>query len=431
MKIGILGYGKEGKSAEQYFSKRGDQIEIFDNFTSTELTSQDFSKFDLILRSPSVHPQPGFSSMTRYFFDYCPCPIIGITGTKGKGTTCSLITDLLKNLHHDVHLVGNIGHPALDSLDQLTTNSIVVYEMSSFQLWDLEKSPHIAVILSIEPDHLNVHDNFEDYRQAKANICKYQSPSDFCIYYQNNSDSCKIASTSSAQKLPYPTTDRTILDEILNHLAIPGRHNRDNAEAALLAVASFYDLSLSEFISQYHNIIIHTLENFRGLPHRLEFLRELDGVKYYDDNFCTNISSLEVALKAFPDQNIILIAGGRDKTNNQDLADIISLIKTRTTKTILIGESGHEIAKILTNTQISSISDADLAHLLTNTTNNHFFLASSLSQALNLAQNLTEDLATNSKPTIVLMSPAAASFDMFESVYDRGAQFQKLVRELH
>ena len=176
MKIGILGYGKEGKSAEKYFKTKTNEIEIIDNFTTEELQQKDFSQFDLILRSPSVHPQSNFSSMTKYFFDHCPCPIIGVTGTKGKGTTCSIITDLLKNLDKNVYLIGNIGNPALDILDQLGTNDIVVYEMSSFQLWDLHKSPHIAVILGIEPDHLNVHDNYTDYINAKANIAKHQSP---------------------------------------------------------------------------------------------------------------------------------------------------------------------------------------------------------------------------------------------------------------
>lgn len=428
MKIGILGYGKEGKSAAQYFQEHGDTVEIFDHFTDAELDSRDFSQFDLILRSPSVHPRPAFSSMTRYFFDYCPCPIIGVTGTKGKGTTCSLITSLLQHLGQDVHLVGNIGNPALDVLDQLTPDSVVVYEMSSFQLWDLEKSPHIAVILGIEPDHLNVHDSFEDYIQAKANICRHQSANDICIYYQNNPDSCKIAATSPAQKLPYPSTDRAKLGPLLDHLAIPGQHNRDNAEAALLAVASYYNMSLPDFTEKYHDLIVQTFENFRGLPHRLQFLRELGGVKYYDDNFCTNVSSLQVALQAFPKQDIVLIAGGRDKTNNQDLPEIINLLQNYTAKTILIGESGHDIARILTNTQAS---DDDLTDLLAKTTHNRFFLASDLAQATKLAKNLANQLhAASSQPTVVLMSPAAASFDMFENVYDRGAQFQQLVQEL-
>ena len=425
MKIGILGYGKEGKSAEKYFKTKTNEIEIIDNFTTEELQQKDFSQFDLILRSPSVHPQSNFSSMTKYFFDHCPCPIIGVTGTKGKGTTCSIITDLLKNLDKNVYLIGNIGNPALDILDQLGTNDIVVYEMSSFQLWDLHKSPHIAVILGIEPDHLNVHDNYTDYINAKANIAKHQSPDDFCIYYRNNPDSSQIAEQSFARKISYPIIN-DYLDTITAHLAIPGQHNRENAQAALLAVASFYQLPLENFLEQYHKTIIQTLENFHGLPHRLQYLRELNGVKYYDDNFSTTPTSLKVALEAFPNNPIVLIAGGRDKTANQDLPEIANLIQNTSAiaHLILIGESGQELYSLLSEKMLENITKAG-----------------SLSEAVNLATATAEKIVQSNhlqnppsndttKTPIVLMSPAAASFDMFESVYDRGAQFQKLVQDL-
>lgn len=434
MKVGILGYGKEGKSAEKYFQKQAADIEVFDHFTNDELKTQNFSQFDLILRSPSVHPQPHFSSATQYFFDHCPCPIIGVTGTKGKGTTCTLITDLFKNLGENVYLVGNIGNPALDVLDELRPSDIVVYEMSSFQLWDLQKSPHIAVVLGIEPDHLNVHDSYEDYINAKANIVKHQTANDFCIYFQENPDTVKIATQSSAQKIPYPLSNDKKLQQIITHLAVPGQHNRENAQAALLAVASYYHTALDEFIDKNNNVIIKTLENFQGLPHRLQYLRTINNIKYYDDNFSTTPTSLKVALEAFPEQKIILIAGGRDKTDNKDLPEIISLIQSYATKTILIGESGHEIAKILTHTESSpQVSHTELANILEITTDNQFFLASDLLEAVTLAKNLAADLQAQSAPDqsiIVLMSPAAASFDMFESVYDRGAQFQKLIQDL-
>ncbi len=433
MNIGILGYGKEGQSAERYFSHKGHEVAVFDNFTTEDLDYINFDGLDLILRSPSVHPRAGWSSSTRYFFEHCSCPIIGVTGTKGKGTTCSLITDLLKNLGKTVYLVGNIGNPALDILDQLQSTDVVVYEMSSFQLWDLEKSPHITVILKIEPDHLNVHDSYEDYVNAKANIAKHQTTNDFCIYFQDNPDTAKIAALSLAQKLAYPTHNPAIT-KLAQHLAIPGQHNQENAEAALLAVASYFNLSIDNFIQKYHDIIIETFKNFQGLPHRLQFLRELNGVKYYDDNFSTNPASLEVAIQSFSDYSIVLILGGRDKNDNQDLPEIINLAQTYTTKTILIGESGHAIAKILTHTENApQISESELAHILETTTNHHFFLATDLPQAVTLARNLADELQAhheNSQSTIVLMSPAAASFDMFKNVYDRGTQFQKLIQDL-
>ncbi len=432
MKIGILGYGKEGQSAEKYFSEKGDVIEVFDNFTSEDLDHLNLDGFDLILRSPSVQPRAGWSSMTQYFFENCKCPIIGVTGTKGKGTTSSLITAVLEQIGRKVWLVGNIGNPALDVLDQILERDVVVFELSSFQLWDLPMSPHIAVVLGIEPDHLNIHRDFDDYVQAKANIVKYQTQDDFCIYYAPNSDSTKIAQQSPAKLTPYPVSERVDLDQVLAHLAIPGQHNRDNAEAALLAVASLLKLSLPELLVKYKAEIIRALENFQGLPHRLQFLREFDHVRYYDDNFSTTLTSLEVALKAFDGQPLVLILGGRDKTNGADFPKIVQLIQDqKVARVVLMGESGQELYKILQDV-----------------IPNQVVMASSLAEAVKLAATaaealstlpednehflpaLTDDVRTSPVDVVVLMSPAAASFDMFENVYDRGAQFQKLIQEL-
>ncbi len=423
MKITILGYGKEGKSAETYFQNQNHETTIYDHFTNAELAEKDFSDADLVLRSPSVLPikydprradSPDYtwSSMTSYFFKHCPCPIIGVTGTKGKGTTCSIIKQILETLGRKVWLVGNIGNPALDVLDEIQPSDVVIYEMSSFQLWDLSISPHVAVVLRVEPDHLNIHRDFDEYVAAKANIVRHQKPEDICIYYQANPESAKIAEQSAGQKIAYPTADgRVELDEVLDFLAIPGAHNRENAEAAIIAVAAFYGSNVSRFVKEYQPELKRALSTFRGLPHRLEFLRELNGVKYYDDNFSTTAPSMKVALEAFPENPVVIIAGGRDKTDNADLPEIAKNITELSDFAVLIGESGHELAKIL---------DPE-----------HFTLAENLAEAVQLAREQAEKLAeTTEKTVIVLMSPAAASFDMFENVYDRGAKFQKLIEDL-
>ncbi len=407
MKIALLGYGKEGKAAEEYFGKKGATFNIFENFTFDEIANKDYSSHDIILRSPSVPPlknEPKLSSLTRYFFDHCPCKIIGVTATKGKGTTCSFIKSLLDAHGEDAYLVGNIGNPAIEVLDRLTEKSVVVYEMSSFQLWDLEKSPSISVIGTIEPDHLNVHDGMEDYLNAKANIGRYQSADDFMIYFKENPDSVKLAEVSPAQKIAYPFE---VTDDIKNAVKLPGKHNLNNALAAIAAVASFYNISPDEYLTQYPETIKRGLSNFRGLPHRLEFVREKDNIKFYDDNFSTNPASTKVAIEAFPNDNVILIAGGRDKTNNEDLPEIFETITAKNVKKIiLIGESGHEIANRYEDSR--------------------FELAGSLAEAVEKAT-----LAANSyNSAIVLMSPSAASFDMFENVYDRGEKYQKLILEI-
>lgn len=415
MKIALLGYGKEGKSAEKYFKSHFEDVEIdiFENFTPEEAKQRDYSPYDIILRSPSVPPLrlPNESSVTKYFFDHCPCPIIGVTATKGKGTTCSFIKSLLDAHHEKAYLVGNIGAPAIDILDSLTADSVVVYEMSSFQLWDLDKSPHIAVVGQLEPDHLNVHKDYDDYLSAKSNICRHQSPDDYCIYYANNPDSVKLAESSPAHQIPYPFD---IPNDIKQAITLPGDHNRSNALAAIAAVASYYNISPDEYLRDKKSEIIEGVHSFKGLPHRLEFLRELNGVKYYDDNFSTNLSSTKVAVNAFPDDSIVLILGGRDKTDYQDLPELHKLISPlNISRVILIGESGHK--------------------LYTDFHEPKYMLTESLEEAVAAAQQEAEILAAvgySNHDTIVLMSPAAASFDMFDNVYDRGAKFQSLIRSL-
>ncbi len=408
MKIALLGLGKEGQATEKYFESHFNDIEIdaFENFTPEEIRQKDFTNYDMVFRSPSVPPLnlPNESSVTKYFFDHCPCPIIGVTGTKGKGTTCSFIYTILKALNEDSYLVGNIGTPAIDILDKLTPDSVVVYEMSSFQLWDLQKSPHIAVVGQLEPDHLNIHKDYADYLSAKANICRHQAADDYCIYYSHNPESAKIATLSPAHKIPYPFD---VPAEITEAIQLPGEHNKNNAFAAIAAVASYKNLSPDDFIATYESTIIKGIKNFKGLPHRLEFLRELTGVKYYDDNFSTNPSSTRVAINAFPDDNVIAIIGGRDKTNNADLPEIYEILQAPQVKNvILIGESGHALAEKYQDIR--------------------FIIAESLEEAINIAREKAEVIS----PAIVLMSPAAASFDMFENVYDRGAQYQALIKQL-
>ncbi len=409
MKIALLGYGKEGQATKKYFETKfkNAKFDTFEHLTPAEFAAKDYSSYDIIFRSPSIPPLglANETTMTRYFFDHCPCPIIGVTATKGKGTTCSFTKALLDVASEDAYLVGNIGTPAIEVLDQLQPTSVVVYEMSSFQLWDLEKSPHVAVVGQIEPDHLNVHKDYADYLAAKAHITKNQSSSDFLVYYQNNPESVKIAETSKAQKITYPFSVPT---EVKNAVKLPGRHNFENALAAIAAVACYKNISPDEYLATSKSEIITGLESFKGLPHRLEFVRELNGVKYYDDNFSTGTSSTRVAVNAFPDDKLTLIIGGRDKTANTDLPEIHEILSAPQVKNvILIGESGHDL--------FAKYPDDP-----------RFHLAESLEEAVQTAQTL----AAKNAPAIVLMSPAAASFDMFENVYDRGTQYQTLVQNL-
>lgn len=414
MKIAILGYGLEGKTTEKYFKShfKDAVIDVFDQETPSEFRKRDYSPYDLVFRSPSIPPLhlKNETSATKYFFEHCPCQIIGVTATKGKGTTCSFIKALLDVTKKEVYLVGNIGNPALDVLDKLTKNSIVIYELSSFQLWDLKTSPHISIIGHIEPDHLNVHKNYQDYLDAKSHIACYQSDDDYCIYYAKNPETISLAKSSPAEKIPYPFK---LPAEVESAITVPGLHNRENAMAAIAAVSCLKNISPDEYLRDFKNEIIKGLNGFHGLPHRLELIREYRGVKYYDDNFSTNASSTKVAINAFPKEKLILILGGRDKTANQDLHEIYNTISMpQVKKIILIGESGHEIARRYHDPR--------------------FVIVNNLSAAVTSAYLEAEVLKTKhqNRDTIVLMSPAAASFDMFKNVYDRGEQYQNFVKKL-
>ncbi|MBR3365833.1 UDP-N-acetylmuramoyl-L-alanine--D-glutamate ligase [Candidatus Saccharibacteria bacterium] len=410
MKIAILGYGLEGKSVEKYFKNKA-EITIFDNFTELP----DTNGFDLVFRTPSVKlPEKvpkNWTSVTRYFFDHCPCEIIGVTGTKGKGTTCTMTTELLKSLGKNVYLVGNIGEPSIDHLDKLSKDDVVVYELSSFQLWDLKKSPSVAIVLRIEPDHLNVHKDFDDYVSAKANIARHQSENDTLIYFKNNPDSKRIADTSPAKKYPYPISDKSeVLVKLLNSLPLVGEHNKENLEAALLATYSYFKtpLSLDEFLTKNYDALKSAIEKITPLPHHIEFVRKLGNVAYYDDSFCTVFPALDVALKSFGDTPLVLIAGGSSKGTDLTPAKKAIFGRKNLIKAVLIGKIAKELAK----------GEDSEKYILADT---------DFEKAVKTAKELAENTG---KKAIVLLSPCAASFDMFKSYKDRGDQFKNLVNSL-
>ena len=455
LKLAILGYGAEGKSVEQYFkthpyetvAPKDIEIKVFDDFKDEEIDQMGLENYDVVFRSPSVRPhydfrkfstddnhqsneeeykkefkKPYWTSATKYFFEHCPCEIIAVSGTKGKGTTCSMITTLIDSINQKAYknqdnapktyLLGNIGIPPLDVLDQITEHDNVVFEMSSFQLWDLHASSFVGVLLRIEPDHLNVHKDFEEYTYAKSVISRYKTENDFLVYFEKNANTKALAEKSIAKKLSYPIKKETPkLKELLDCLTIPGEHNRENAEAALLAVcARFFNGDLDNMLSsKLYPALKSGLEHFKGLPHRCQFLRELNNVKYYDDNYSSALPAMDVALKAFENYPTVLIAGGFSKGTDAEVKARIFSAKNLE-KAILIGDT----AKILAEGEDKS----------------KYELASSLEDAVKKARTAAEKIATAKNPAIVLMSPGFASFDMFKNFTDRGEQFTKLIKDL-
>lgn len=444
MKIALIGFGLEAKSAYDYFKSidQNNTFEIYDENPKSKIelpngvkffgNFHNFSKIqaDLIVRTPAVNPSrlpknAKITSVTNLFFEKCPAPIIGVTGSKGKGTVSSFIAEILRAAGLKVYLVGNIGLPALNELSKIQKDDAVIYELSSFQLWDAQKSPHIAVLNNLEVDHLDVHDGFEDYVAAKMNIAKNQTENDFFIFNAENPIVLKnvenLKNQLKAELQPFQDYNLAHIqenhflwgDEVLfetNILKIPGEHNQKNACAAMIATFDFLREKGFEN-EEIFDFWREGLSKFAGLPHRLKFVREFEGVRFYDDSIATTPGSAIAALNSF-EKPKILILGGSNK--GADLSGLIEKIakmpEQELRKVILMGAESEKLAQKL--------------------------ISSGFERFINLGAktNMQEVVKTafeNAKSgDVVILSPAHASFDMFKSYIDRGEQFVENVNLL-
>ncbi len=429
-RIALVGFGRENEAAYRYFSQKNCEITIFDESKTPGLPIPEGARaylgvdplpllksrrYDLVLRTPPVPPArlsglPVWSA-TREFFGNCPATIIGVTGTKGKGTVSSLIHSILTAAGRSSYLVGNIGKPALDILNHLGKDDLVVYELSSFQLWDLERSPRVAVVLMIEPDHLDVHPSFDDYFQAKANIVRWQRSGDTVVYNPRNQYSRQIAGLSAGLAVPFGQSPGAYAADgsfwineqkicSLSHLKLPGQHNVFNACAAITATWQF---------ARDPAAIRKGLASFKGLDHRLKLVAEVAGVSYYDDSIATTPGSAIAAIRAF-DRPKILILGGSDK--GADMGDLIKEIADNTSvkAVIAIGNLGGLITQKLHAAGYSRV--------------NH------LGAACTMDEIVAQAVALAQAGDIAILSPAAASFDMFKSYEDRGDQFKSALQRM-
>jgi UDP-N-acetylmuramoylalanine--D-glutamate ligase len=427
MKIAIAGFGVEGQENYTYWSQSADnEVTIVDE-KGTGAPIPDHAKsirgpgafsqltdFDLVIRTAGLPPRAITTngkiwSATNEFFEKCPAPIIGVTGSKGKGTTASLIATMLEEAGKKVWLVGNIGVSSLSVLSQIKPEDIVVYELSSFQLWDIERSPRIAVVLFIEPEHLDVHASMEEYVQAKANITRFQTSDDMLVYNAENQYATGIAAVSLAQKIGYPDTTAAHVQDgwfyygqqqlfSVDTLMLPGVHNIDNALAAIDAVWPF---------TQDVDALETGLSDFRGLPHRLSFVKTVNDVNYYDDSIATTPSSAIAALRAFPNKEKVIILGGSSK--GSDFSGLATELTKHDAHALLIGAEADHIAAALDTAgfvQYETLPGAG-------------------------AEEFTHRAATIATPgSVVLLSPAAASFDQYKNYIDRGEQFIAAVHSL-
>ena len=425
MKIAIIGFGDEGRSLLAFLKKspsyKKAEIWVLDRNESLrkELAIQklphvlgeeylkNLRDFDIVFRSPGIpYLTPEIqkavkagvmvSSQTKLFFEEIEAHrkrgksakpvVIGVTGSKGKGTTSTLIFQMLKNARYKAVLLGNIGMPMIDGLVAAKRADYVVLELSSFQLQDMDMSPDIAVVLDIFPDHLDAHKTLNEYYSAKAAIGRFQKRSGRIFFYATNAWSARIALKSPAKK----------------HAITPKQDNlRKNFEMAS-AVARTCGCS--------NTVIEKTIKAFTGLEHRLELVRKIKSIAFYNDSAGTNPVATVAAILSFKEP-VVLIAGGKDK--GFSYAPLGAALKKSTVgHVILFGENREKIAHDVRGSR------------------RPIAFAGTLSEALKAAFARAKELAAHAESAVVVFSPAAASFDMFKNYKERGLLYKKSVHAL-
>ena len=448
-KVAVIGLGVSNLPLLDYLHEKKAKVTVFDEKNINEIPKDIMDKiteyafefslgknyleklkgFDLIFRSPSCLPtvpelmaeyERGAIVTTEIemLVEMCPGTVIGITGSDGKTTTTSLIYAILKNAGLNTYVGGNIGKPLFTKLSEMKKDDVIVLELSSFQLMNMKVSPQISVITNITPNHLNIHKDYEEYIEAKKNIFKWQDENGTLILNYDNeiTKNCekeakgKVIFFSSKEKLEngYIVDDNVIKeseDKIRKHILntsevkLRGIHNYQNICAAIAATRQFVPMEK----------IVETIKEFNSVEHRLEFVREINNTKWYNDSASSSPTRTISGLNAF-NEEIILIAGGYDK--NLDYTPLAKPILDKVKTLILMGQTAGKIFESVK--QEMEIQGKTVK----------IYMCNSLQETIDMARK-------SAKPgQVVLFSPGSASFDMFKNAYDRGNQFKKLVNEI-
>ena len=388
---------------------------------------------DVIFRTPGMRPDlpelnaavergSTLTSEMEVFFEVCPCPILAVTGSDGKTTTTTIIAELLRAAGKTVHLGGNIGHPLLSETGGMRAGDIAVLELSSFQLMTMTRSPHIAVITNLAPNHLDVHKDYAEYISAKENIFTHQSASDIAVFNADNEVTRSFVGRQrgalrtfsrreTVERGAYLAPDdagegqaiwmsnengrRQVLP--LAEIKLPGIHNVENYMAAIAAVDRLVP----------DKIIRDFAKNFGGVEHRIELVRELDGVRYYNDSIASSPSRTIAGLNAFPEK-VILIAGGKDK--GISYGSLGPVVNEHVKLLILCGATAGVIRASVEQAENYGgleIADVEDYH-----------------QAVSLARSRAKE------GDVVILSPASTSFDRFANFMERGRVFKEIVNSL-
>ena len=448
-KVAVIGLGVSNLPLLEYLYNKKAQVTVFDERTLEEIPEETINKintyefdtffgknclenlngFNVIFRSPSCLPtRPELqkeadrgaivTTEVEMLMEMCPCKIIGVTGSDGKTTTTSLINAILQHAGYRTFLGGNIGTPLFTKLPEMEPNDIVVLELSSFQLMNMNISPDIAVITNITPNHLNIHKDYQEYIDAKKCIFKNQKENGILILNYDNdiTRECskeangKVIFFSSKTKLDSGfIVDDDIIKEcndgirkhILNtdEVILRGNHNFQNIATALAATKTLVDTEVA----------VEAIKKFRPVEHRIEFVREIDGVKWYNDSASSSPTRTISGLNAFK-ENIILIAGGYDK--NLEYEPLAKPVIDKVSTLILIGQTAEKIYDVVKNE-----SEKENKKININ-------MCDTLEQTIEIAKKSAK------KGDVVLFSPASASFDMFKNFADRGNKFKDLVNKI-
>jgi len=448
-KVAIIGLGVSNVPLIDYFHECKSYVTVFDNRNIDEIPKEIMDKitgyamefalgpnsleklkgFDIIFRSPSCMPnipeleeekQRGaiVTSEVEMLMEMCPGTVIGVTGSDGKTTTTTLIYEILQKSGYNCYLGGNIGTPLFTRLPEMLPEDYIVLELSSFQLMEMKISPHIAVITNISPNHLNVHSSYEEYIEAKANIFKYQTKDDIVVLNYDNDVTRELEKQANGKVVFFSgkakLDDGFIIDDdiikecedkIRRHVLkvqetnLRGKHNYENICTALAATKSLVDLDTATQV----------VKEFSGVEHRLEFIKELFGAKWYNDSIGSSPTRTIAGINSF-DEDIILIAGGYDK--NLDYEPMAKPILDKVKALILVGQTAEKIFFAVKNEEEKTGKHVDI------------YMCNTLEETAMVAKRIV-------KPgQVVLFSPASASFDMFKNFDERGKRFKQIVNEM-
>jgi len=402
-KILILGFGREGRDNFKFLRKlfpkknfgiadKSEKIKRPDKNVRLHLGQnylRTIKNYDIVLKSPGVPfkilPKSALkkiTTQTEIFLENCPGKIVGITGTKGKSTTASMIYQILKKGGIKVHLIGNIGKPVLNLLFSATPKDVYVYELSSHQLYNLKKSPQIAVFLNVYPEHLDYYRNFKEYAKTKANITIHQTQKDFLIFNSKDKIIKKFAKKSKAKKIP-----------------IRGEYFELNKNAAR-AVGKIFKIPKKN--------IEKIIKNFKPLPHRLELVGTFKGITFYNDALSTIPEATIQAIETLGNKVETIILGGFER--NLSFKDLAKKVLQNKIKTLIFfPTTGKRIWKeILKLSQGREVPK-------------HFFV-DSMKEAVKLAYQHTKS------GKICLLSTASPSFSIFKDYKEKGNLFKKYVK---